>query len=164
MLSVVITGAAIVFSILAHELAHGYAASWHGDDTARRAGRLTWNPVAHVHPVLSVFLPCVSWLLTGGHVIVGGARPIPVNPFNYTGRRDRADVFVSLAGVCANACIVVACLAVVAVTGSSIVTTRVIAANVAVIVFNLLPIAPLDGWRVLECVRRARRRRRARGL
>ena len=159
-MTLVLTAAAIAFSILAHELAHGYAALWHGDATARRAGRLTWNPFKHVDPVLSVFLPVASFLFSGGHVIVGGARPVPVNPFNYTGRRDRADLIVSLAGVAANACVVIVCFAIVAVIGSRLALTRVIAANIALIVFNLLPIAPLDGWRVLQCVRRRRARSR----
>lgn len=153
------TVGALVFSILAHELAHGYVALWHGDDTARRAGRLTWNPLAHVDPVLSVILPLLTYLFSGGLLVIGGAKPVPVNPFLYR-HRDRADLRVSLAGIAANACIAIACLVAVAVFGSSVVLTRVITANAALVAFNLLPIRPLDGWRVLECVRRTRLRRR----
>jgi Zn-dependent protease len=160
MLSAPISSAAIVFSLLAHELAHGYAALWHGDDTAHRAGRLSWNPLRHVDPVLSIFLPAVSLLVTGGHLALGGAKPVPVNPFKYTGRRDRADMIVSLAGVAANTCIVLVCFAIVAAIGLNLTLTRVIAANVAMIGFNLLPIQPLDGWRVLQCIRRQRARER----
>jgi Zn-dependent protease len=160
MLSAAITSVAIAFSLIAHELAHGYAALWHGDDTAHRAGRLSWNPLRHVDPVLSIFLPAVSLLVSGGHLALGGAKPVPVNPLKYTGRRDRADMIVSFAGVGANACIVLVCFVIVAAIGSSLTLTRVIAANLALIAFNLLPIEPLDGWRVLQCIRRRRARKR----
>lgn len=165
MLTAVGTAAALVFSVLTHELAHGYVAQWNGDDTARRAGRLTWNPVKHVDPFLSLILPLCTYLLSGGLLVIGGAKPVPVNPFLYRGSRDRADLHVSLAGVCANACIAIAFLVALPVFsrfGGSLIAQRAIAANVALIVFNLLPIPPLDGWRVLECIRRPRRRR-ARG-
>ena len=76
----------LIFSVVIHEVAHGYAASALGDDTARHAGRLTLNPLAHLDPVGSVLVPLVLALLPGG-LILGWAKPVPYNPYNLRARR-----------------------------------------------------------------------------
>jgi Zn-dependent protease len=154
-LTFVLTALLVAFSILAHELAHGYAALLEGDDTALRAGRLSWNPLRHVDPLLTIVLPLASWLLSGGLLVFGGAKPVPINPLRYRGGV-RSELRVSLAGVAANAVIALVLSAplVLYPHGIRTVLERVIVVNIALVVFNLLPIRPLDGWRVVRCVTR----------
>ena len=71
----------ILFSMVAHEYAHGYAALKQGDATAYQLGRLTWNPVKHIDPFMTILLPAVTFM-TGGFIF-GGAKPVPVNRRNY---------------------------------------------------------------------------------
>lgn len=161
MLTAALTALLMAASVLAHELAHGWVALVEGDDTAQRAGRLTWNPLVHVDPLLTLVLPPVTWLASGGLVILGGAKPVPINPFQFR-RGVTSDVLVSLAGVAANALIVLVVLALLPIAarvGLVVVAHRVIAANAALIAFNLLPIRPLDGWRLWRCARRTWLRR-----
>src|SRR3982751_3130350 len=92
--------------MIAHEYAHGYAALRQGDPTAFQLGRLTWNPAKHIDPFLTIILPLMLWvipLVLWGRpgIILGGAKPVPVNPRNYRNFR-RGDIIVSLAGVTAN--------------------------------------------------------------
>lgn len=150
------TALLVAFSVLAHELAHGYVALREGDDTALRAGRLSWNPLRHVDPLLTIMLPLGTLLLSHGALVLGGAKPVPVNPWNYRDR-DRSELLVSLAGIAANELIALVCLAGIHLFPGNAVLLRVFLVNVALVVFNLLPIAPLDGWRVWCVVRDARR-------
>ena len=90
----------LLFSVIAHEYAHGYAALKQGDDTALMLGRLTWNPIKHIDPFMTMLLPLM--LCASSHApILGGAKPVPVNPRNYRNFK-RGDIIVSLAGVFAN--------------------------------------------------------------
>ena len=75
----------LLFSIIAHEYAHGYAALKQGDTTALQLGRLTWNPIKHIDPWMSILLPLTLWLVHGP--ILAGAKPVPVNPRNYRNYR-----------------------------------------------------------------------------
>src|SRR5712691_13232248 len=89
---------ALVVAIILHEIAHGVVALWFGDDTARRAGRLTLNPVPHIDPFGSIILPALGAL---AHVpVIGWAKPVPVNPNRLRSRRDM--LLVSLAGPATN--------------------------------------------------------------
>ncbi len=152
----------LLFSIVAHEYAHGYAAPKQGDATAYQLGRLTWNPLKHLDPVMSVIFPLVMAL---AHLpILAGAKPVPVNPRNYRNYR-RGDIIVSLAGVGANTVIAVGCALAIALVGvvgrgaPALAETLAILQAMCVIGvelnlllagFNLLPIPPLDGSHVLK--------------
>ena len=158
----------LLFSVIAHEIAHGWAALRQGDRTALDAGRLTWNPKPHIDPFFTILLPIMTIagsLAAGGRPMVfGGAKPVPVDPRNYRHPR-RGDIIVSLAGVATNALIVVACVILFAVTGllgrsvpALLGTLGVVQAmcvigvqlNALLIAFNLLPIPPLDGSHVFK--------------
>ena len=89
----------LLFSMVAHEYAHGYAALKQGDNTAYALGRLTWNPLPHIDPLMSILLPLLTYFTTG--IAFGGAKPVPVIPRNYRNFK-RGDIIVSLAGVATN--------------------------------------------------------------
>src|SRR3954465_3683568 len=95
----------LLFSVIAHEFAHGFAALKQGDDTALMLGRLTWNPVKHIDPFMTVLLPLMLWLAHAP--LLGGAKPVPVNPRNYRNFK-RGDIIVSLAGVFVNLLLAIA--------------------------------------------------------
>ena len=158
----------MLFSIIAHEYAHGYAALKQGDTTALSLGRLTWNPIKHIDLWLTIILP-VMLLFTMG-MALGGAKPVPVNPRNYRNFR-RGDIIVSLAGVFTNllialgATILIAGLGLLAngipglQTSISILQAMMILAvelNLALIAFNLIPVPPLDGSHVVKYLLPAR--------
>jgi Zn-dependent protease len=154
----------LVVAVILHEISHGVAAYWFGDDTAKRAGRLTLNPISHIDPFGSIVLPAMGAI--AGLPIFGYAKPVPVNPNRM--RKPRRDiVFVSLAGPACN----FALMAIAAVatrwllhSGSSVASAldssgtslaidivfSFAVVNLLLGVFNLLPIPPLDGSAVLE--------------
>lgn len=152
----------MLFSIIAHEYAHGYAALKQGDTTALSLGRLTWNPVKHIDPIMTIVLPLI--LAAAHQPVIGGAKPVPVDPRNYRNLR-RGDIIVSLAGVSVNLVIAIGATGLVAVVGLlanampnatnvlSIVQAMMILAvnlNLALIAFNLIPVPPLDGSHVVK--------------
>ena len=149
----------LVFSAILHEIAHGYVADRFGDPTARLMGRLTLNPKNHIDPFMSIILPLLL-IISGSPIIFGGAKPVPVDPFNLRdGRKDIA--LVSLAGPLTN--IVIAAIAALIYhlipTGLDIpgwllvikvLILRVVQLNVLLAIFNMLPIPPLDGSKVFS--------------
>ena len=154
--------------MVAHEIAHGYAALQQGDTTALDAGRLSWNPVRHIDPILTILLPLLmlvgSQAIGKGGFVIGGAKPVPVNPANFRHPR-RSDVLVSLAGVTANFFVALGCVLLIALTGALgrsvdalTPTLGILQAmfaygiwiNAGLIAFNLLPIPPLDGSHVVR--------------
>ena len=152
----------LLFSMVAHEYAHGYAAFKQGDATAYQLGRLTWNPLKHIDPFMTVLLPALTFFLGG--FIFGGAKPVPVNPRNYRQYR-RGDIIVSLAGVFVNALIAIGCTLAIILFGAigraapavndtmSILQLMMrwgILFNLVLIFFNLIPIPPLDGSHVMK--------------
>lgn len=158
----------LLFSVIAHEIAHGWAALRQGDRTALDAGRLTWNPRPHIDPFFTILLPIMTIagsVAAGGRpMIFGGARPVPVDPRNYRNPR-LGDIIVSLAGVATNALILVGCVLLFALTGAFgraapalVGTLGVVQAmcvfgvqiNALLIAFNLMPIPPLDGSHVFK--------------
>jgi Zn-dependent protease len=153
----------LLFSVIAHEYAHGYAALKQGDTTALAAGRLTWNPIKHIDPWMTLLLPVLLWQLSHGAVVLGGAKPVPVDPRNYRDYR-RGDIIVSLAGVVTNLLIALVCTAVIALLGFAGASAALepsagvlqammvtgVRINMLLLAFNLLPIPPLDGSQVLK--------------
>ena len=105
---------ALLFAMVAHEYAHGWAALRQGDPTAYQLGRLTWNPIKHIDPFMTVLLPILTFY--GGGFIFGGAKPVPVSPRNYRNYR-KGDIIVSLAGVATNLVIAVLSVLLVVVVG-----------------------------------------------
>ena len=152
----------LLFSMVAHEYAHGYAALREGDPTALMLGRLTLNPIRHIDPFMTVLLPLLMFAASGGRVIFGGAKPVPVNPRNYRQYR-RGDLIVSSAGIVVNLALFAVCTALTIgigmvgkAAGSSgllVLLQRMIAwgiwLNVLLAFFNLIPIPPLDGSHIL---------------
>jgi Zn-dependent protease len=145
----------IAYSIILHEIAHGYAALKFGDPTAERLDRLTLNPLAHIDPVGTVLFPLLQLVATGG-VMLGWAKPVPVQTHNLE-PRVAGEIVVSVAGVAVNFAIAFAMAVLlgfdwIAPAGSSLVRvfTGVLIANIALGVFNLVPIPPLDGSHVAK--------------
>ena len=154
----------LLFSVIAHEYAHGYAALKQGDPTAKSLGRLTWNPAKHIDPYMTVILPLIMLVASNGKIALGGAKPVPVDPRNYRNYK-RGDIIVSLAGVFTNFLIALACTGVIALIGLlarlappiaptlAIVQAMLvigIGINLVLIAFNLIPIPPLDGSHVVK--------------
>lgn len=149
----------LIFSVVIHEVSHGLIAYWLGDLTAKYAGRLTLNPIKHLDPWGSVFIPLLL-VLSGTGIIFGWAKPVPYNPYNLKDQK-YGPALVGFAGPLSN--IVVALLAgtlmrillIFQVDDQLIIypfLTYVIMINILLAVFNLLPIPPLDGSKLLFSV------------
>jgi Zn-dependent protease len=153
----------LLFSVVAHEYAHGYAALQQGDPTAHRAGRLTLNPLKHIDPWMTILLPALLWFGSGGRFVFGGAKPVPVDPRNYR-NYVRGDIIVSSAGIVTNLGLYAACLGLaigLGVLGQAVPAMSFglgwlqrmmfwgIWLNAILAVFNLIPIPPLDGSHIL---------------
>ena len=142
---------ALVFSIVFHEVAHGYAAYRLGDPTARDANRLTLNPLAHIDPMGSIVLPLIL-VFTKSPVLFGWAKPVPFNP-GYFRNVKKGVMIVGAAGPAANlALAAIAAAAFRLLTPSGVIglfLVHVCLINVILALFNLLPIPPLDGSRIV---------------
>lgn len=157
----------LLFSVVIHEMAHGWMALRLGDPTARDAGRLTLNPIPHIDLFGSILVPLFS-ILAAGRIFIAWAKPVPVNPWNF-GNYRRDDMLVSLVGPVSNLCLALACSVMVILLGAigpAIVNRNIplmpqfwefllkmfyggVYLNVVLAVFNLIPIPPLDGSHVL---------------
>jgi Zn-dependent protease len=145
----------LFFSVILHEVAHGRAAEWCGDGTARERGRLTFNPVPHIDPMGTVVLPLLL-AVTHSPVMFGWARPVPINPMRF--RNPKRDIaIVGAAGPLSNLALAALSAAVFKLlapawgVGHPIVQFLLYAAaiNVVLLVFNLIPLPPLDGSRIV---------------
>ena len=146
----------IIIAITFHEAAHGYVANFFGDDTAKRQGRVTLNPLKHIDPFGTVLLPVLLFIFTG--FLFGYAKPVPVEDGRL--RNPRRDViFVAAAGAAMNVLLaVISGLLLLGVANTEIAVTydwlpnlliRSIELNFILAIFNMLPIPPLDGSKVL---------------
>ncbi|MFH1462189.1 MAG: site-2 protease family protein [bacterium] len=148
----------LIFSVVIHELSHGAMANYLGDPTAKNEGRLTLNPLKHLDPIGSVILPIFLVLmsqLTGGGIIFGWAKPVPINPYNFRDQK-YGSAKTALAGPASNLLIaLIFGLAlrffpqILFVSGLGLMFSYIIYINILLAVFNLLPIPPLDGSHIL---------------
>jgi Zn-dependent protease len=147
----------IIFSMTLHEAMHAFVGYWLGDDTAKKQGRLTLNPIKHIDPFLTILLPLI--LAISGLPIFGGAKPVPFNPDRVKGDEWGA-ALIAAAGPLTNLLIAFIAFGIGVVTGiisedgiqATIFGTIIITAinvNLGFFIFNMLPIPPLDGSRVL---------------
>lgn len=128
-----------VFSVVMHEFAHAAVAFRCGDATAQRAGRMTLNPLVHLDPVLSFALPLATFMLFG--LVIGCAKPVPVS---YARLTKSQQFLVASAGIASNLLLGLLLWPL---------SAPLAIFNFALAAFNLLPIPPLDGWRMLEAAR-----------
>ncbi len=153
----------LLFSFVAHEYAHARTALWQGDDTAYMLGRVTFNPLPHIDPWMTVLLPALLWFASGGSYAFGGAKPVPVVPRKYR-KYVQGDLIVSSAGVITNLLLALVCsalfvgLALLAGLAPGLADGLAtlqrmmvwgIWLNLVLCFFNLIPIPPLDGSHLL---------------
>jgi len=141
----------LVFSTVLHELAHGYVAYWLGDETAKLNGRLSLNPLRHIDPYMSIILPVLLYLMGGP--IFGGAKPVPINTRNLKGR-EWGFALVAIAGPLMNILLafIFFLLWFFVGHGSDLwggILINSMYMNMGFALFNMIPIPPLDGSRVL---------------
>jgi Zn-dependent protease len=156
----------LFFSVVVHEISHGLMALRLGDPTAKEMGRLTLNPIPHIDPIGSILVPAFS-LLTTGRVFIAWAKPVPVNPLNFSNMK-RDDILVSVVGPISNLVLAFCCtIAVIVIwklqplfeNSSEVIQQGIqfllemfrggISLNIVLAVFNLIPIPPLDGSHVV---------------
>ena len=146
--------AILIMSVVIHEISHGFMAEYFGDSTARFAGRLTLNPIKHLDPFGSVILPAFL-ALSGSPFLFGWAKPVPYNPDNLSNIK-WGTFFVAVAGVLANLFIAII-FGIIIRLGAHFslpesfysVTSIIVITNLALAIFNLVPIPPLDGSKIL---------------
>jgi Zn-dependent protease len=148
----------LIVSIILHEVAHGYMANWLGDPTARLAGRLTLNPLPHIDPIGSILLPgllLLSQSVTHFPLLIGYAKPVPINPHYLTGKYDEA--LTAFAGPGTNILLALVFGVAIRLIGGPETPlvdafATIVYINMLLALFNLIPIPPLDGSRVLAAL------------
>ncbi|MBW1917123.1 MAG: site-2 protease family protein [Deltaproteobacteria bacterium] len=141
----------LFFSVIVHEVAHGYIALLNGDPTAKNYGRLSFNPLVHIDPIGTILVPAIL-LLSHAGILFGWAKPVPVNPLNYRNYR-QGEITVSVAGPLSNLLLAVIFAVVLRFAGDNPGLVRLCyygcIINIFLALFNLIPIPPLDGSHVL---------------
>ena len=140
----------LFFSIIVHEVSHGYAALRYGDPTAKHAGRLSFNPLRHIDPFGTIILPLIL-ILTGSPFLIGWAKPVPINPYYL--RNPREDMMkIGAAGPLSNFALAILFSLIYRTVGIEPFAYFILYAvfiNLLLAVFNLIPVPPLDGSRIL---------------
>ena len=148
----------VVGSVILHELAHGIVAYWLGDETAKDAGRLTFNPIKHIDPYMSIIVPVVLYII--GAPVFGGAKPVPINTQNLKWR-EWGMALVAAAGPATNFLIALISFLIAHFSGLLyhsdggllyFIFVELIFVNLGFTIFNLIPIPPLDGSRILYAI------------
>jgi len=145
----------LILSVVIHELSHGFMADYLGDPTARLAGRLTLNPIKHLDPVGSVIVPILTSM---AGFTFGWAKPVPYNPYNLKDKR-RGEFLIAAAGPVSNLILAFVFGTIIRLTAglesmSSLIeiSTFIVIINIILAVFNLIPLPPLDGSKLLFAI------------
>ncbi|MDE2037646.1 MAG: site-2 protease family protein [Patescibacteria group bacterium] len=149
----------LIFSVIIHEVSHGYMADRLGDPTARLSGRLTLDPLKHIDPIGSVIVPLATYLLGG--FAFGWAKPVPYNPYNLKNKR-LGEFLIAAAGPASNLVLALIFGLVIRLVASGAVSvdaavaapfltvvSYVVVINIILAIFNLIPLPPLDGSKLL---------------
>lgn len=149
-LGILIFVVSLILAIAIHEFAHAFAADRLGDPTARAAGRLTLNPIAHIDPIGTVALPLGLMLLSGGSFAFGWGKPTPFDPYNLQHpRRDTG--IISIAGPISNLLLASAVALLIHFLPYSFgfFLIPLVITNISIAIFNLIPVGPLDGQKIV---------------
>ncbi|MCK5285883.1 MAG: site-2 protease family protein [Candidatus Pacebacteria bacterium] len=152
--SLILTILILLMSVVIHEVSHGYAAFLMGDSTAKNAGRLTLNPLVHLDFMGSIIVPLLAFTSTG--FVFGWAKPVPYNPYNLKNQK-WGDAIVAIAGPASNFIVAVVFGLIIRFSAYMGITSYVfldaaqlvVLINLVLMVFNLVPIPPLDGSKIL---------------
>ena len=154
--TVLIYALPVLFAITVHEAAHGYAARHFGDNTAYMLGRITLNPIKHIDPIGTILMPIMLYFATSGAFLFGYAKPVPVN-FGHLRNPKRDMVWVALAGPASNFVqAIVWAVVMITLVGTGMqerffleMARAGVLVNLVMWAFNLFPLPPLDGGRIL---------------
>jgi len=155
-ITIIFSIAILIMSVVIHEVSHGYAAESLGDPTARLAGRLTLNPIKHLDLMGSFIVPILTY--TFGGFVIGWAKPVPYNPYNL--KHKFGDAIVAVAGPLSNLLLAVVFGLILRFNESShfipessiTLVATIVLINLILMIFNLVPIPPLDGSKILASV------------